>query len=145
MNKICTSLEQSQKLIELGIDVNTSDMFYADLLVDGNHKYNLHPLESYCFNTFEETKLRTSKNLSFIPAWSLSALLSLIPDKEEWVWSLCKGGYNGKGEYDADYFISFETFGDEIGDGGIFHCESTPNKVDAVFEMVVWLKENKYI
>lgn len=27
MGKICTSFEQSKKLIELGIDVNTSDMY----------------------------------------------------------------------------------------------------------------------
>lgn len=27
MSKICTSLEQSKKLIELGIDVNTADMY----------------------------------------------------------------------------------------------------------------------
>lgn len=31
MNKICTSIEQSRKLIELGIDINTADMIY--------HKY----------------------------------------------------------------------------------------------------------
>ena len=29
MNKICTSLEQSKKLVELGIDVNTADMRYG--------------------------------------------------------------------------------------------------------------------
>ena len=29
MNNICTSIEQSQKLIELGIDVNTADMYHA--------------------------------------------------------------------------------------------------------------------
>lgn len=28
MNKICTNIEQSKKLIELGIDVNTADMFW---------------------------------------------------------------------------------------------------------------------
>jgi len=27
-SKICTSIEQSKKLIELGIDVNTADMYY---------------------------------------------------------------------------------------------------------------------
>jgi len=58
MNKLCTTIEQSQKLIELGIDVNTSDMFYADLLVDGNHKYNLHPLESYGFKTLKRQNYR---------------------------------------------------------------------------------------
>jgi len=30
MNKICTSIDQSKKLIELGIDVNTADMCYLD-------------------------------------------------------------------------------------------------------------------
>jgi hypothetical protein len=34
MNKICTSIEQSKKLIELGIDVNTADMFWD--LLDGD-------------------------------------------------------------------------------------------------------------
>jgi hypothetical protein len=29
MNKICTSVEQSKKLIKLGIDINTSDMRYG--------------------------------------------------------------------------------------------------------------------
>ena len=39
-NKIATSIEQSKKLIELGIDRNTSDMFYycgEDLRI-GGHK-----------------------------------------------------------------------------------------------------------
>ena len=28
MNKICTSIDQSKKLIELGLDVKTADMFW---------------------------------------------------------------------------------------------------------------------
>ena len=28
MNKICTTIEQSKKLIELGVDVNTVDMIH---------------------------------------------------------------------------------------------------------------------
>ena len=28
MGKICASQEQSKKLIELGVDVNTADMYY---------------------------------------------------------------------------------------------------------------------
>ena len=37
-NKIATSVEQSKKLLELGIDRNTSDMFYfcgEDLRIGG--------------------------------------------------------------------------------------------------------------
>ena len=55
-----TSLEQSKKLIELGIDINTADMFYADILVNDEHKYIIHPLESYGFKTFKDTKGRES-------------------------------------------------------------------------------------
>lgn len=58
MNRICTTIEQSQKLIELGIDTNTADMVYIDCeylaIRDG---------------VLEE---------SDIPAWSLTALLKLI-------------------------------------------------------------------
>lgn len=67
MSKICTDIEQSKKLIELGIDANTADMYYmwtgSDwmpcLMEDGD--YN---------------------NLGYIPAWSLSALLELMPERD---------------------------------------------------------------
>ena len=55
MNKICTSIEQSQKLIKLGIDVNTADMCWQN---------NEFPIG---FNDDDA-----------VPAWSLSALLGLL-------------------------------------------------------------------
>ena len=60
MNKICTSIEQSQKLIELGIDVNTADIIY---------------------NVLDESYIRhdTSIDKYHRPAWSLSALIELMP------------------------------------------------------------------
>ena len=118
--KSYTDLEQSKKLIELGIDVNTADMFYADIIVNNNHKYILHLLKSYGFKTFSETKTRESKHLSFIPAWSLSALLELIPN-----WTMDK------------------TDKVKLTCNPYFHRDDNP--VDAVFEMVCWLKENKKI
>lgn len=41
MNKICTSIEQSKKLIELGIDINTADMFWD--LLDGDEPTEKDP------------------------------------------------------------------------------------------------------
>ena len=35
MTKICTSIEQSQKLMELGIDINTADMSWLSWMKDG--------------------------------------------------------------------------------------------------------------
>ena len=64
MSKICTSQEQSKKLVELGIDVNTADMYY-----DCN---------SYGIQGKPEVAVGKvwSKD---IPTWSLTALLKLIP------------------------------------------------------------------
>ena len=64
MYKICTSLEQSKKLIEFGIDVNTADMYYD--------------VNSYGIQGKLEVAVGKvwSKD---IPAWSLTALLSVLP------------------------------------------------------------------
>ena len=104
-NKICTSLEQSKKLIELGIDVSTADMLYNVL----GESYVRHdtPIDKY-----------------HTPAWSLSALLKLIPK-----FSLEKDISNNAGyqlyyNYDTTYY---------------------DDPIDAAFEMVCWLKENKKI
>lgn len=56
--KICTTIGQSQKLIELGIDRNTADMCWQN---------NEFPVG---FNDEDA-----------VPAWSLSALLELFDDK----------------------------------------------------------------
>ena len=39
MSKICTSIKQSQKLIELGINVNTADMDYTLEVKDVNSEF----------------------------------------------------------------------------------------------------------
>ena len=65
MTKICTDIEQSKKLIELGIDVNTADMFW--LTTD---KSRLHILVE---------DLEKYSRWDCMPAWSLSALLNLLP------------------------------------------------------------------
>ena len=63
MSKICTSQEQSKRLVELGIDVNTADMYY-----DCNN---------YGIQGKPEVSLGTvwSKDIS---AWSLTGLIGLM-------------------------------------------------------------------
>lgn len=118
MNKICTSLEQSQKLIELGIDVNTADMIYL---------YN-DIMDRY----IEPAIIREFKFISnTLPAWSLTALLELIPTSID--------------EYTKDFSqleitkcsVSYVYATDNLRRGFL-----KDNLLDAAFEMVVWLKEN---
>lgn len=68
MNKICTSPSQSQKLIELGIDIDTADMLWTyDFIINDINGLNV-----------------ISKHLKpeedDIPAWSLAALFNVLPD-----------------------------------------------------------------
>ena len=108
MNKICTSIDQSQKLIELGIDVNTADMC---------HRYRWSNNNFMNLPCAEKAREPITGD---IPAWSLSALFHILPSA-----SLDSS--------DDHYFR--------------IHCmekfsEWHDNPIDAVFGMIVRLKEN---
>ena len=108
MNKICTSIEQSLKIIELGIDVNTADMFYT--IIDQG--------------LYLEVKQGIEPSKDDIPAWSLTALLDVLP----------KGTRLLKSTTDDTY-----------------HCDCPKenidkwfdNSVDACYEMILKLHELK--
>jgi len=119
MSNIATSINQSKKLIELGIDINTADMFY-ERVDDERFDYHLH--------IGIIPKLRPTF-VEYIPAWSLSRLLELIPDLklsnvciDKWI----LGYYSENG-----WLIKESNF------------SNTP--LDAVFEMMCYLLENKLI
>ena len=120
MAKICTSIDQSKKLTKLGIDTNTADMYY---IYDGFEKINSE-LPSVGHKCLEKD----------IPAWSLSALLELMPEFDNQLPSLRKC----RGYYCVVYSDSTTRIGDVQWQNG-------NNPLDAVFEMICWLKENKKI
>lgn len=116
MTKICTSIIQSKKLIELGVDMTTADMYWfhevADMMV--NYEPRVITLMSH-----------VNEN---IPAWSLSALVKMLP----------KGFLlmDAQGEADV-YSVWVPGFNDP-------HIWKN-NPLDACFEMICWLLENKKI
>lgn len=119
MNKICTSLEQSQRLIELGIDVDTADMW----LLNDNRVVAIEPEDGF----------------DGIPTWSLTVLLLLMPklyDEDDLNDGgcqpiLCKGFDNNM--WHVIYRSTMY--------GTDWYCEP----IDAAFDMVCWLLENKKI
>ena len=120
MNKICTSIEQSKELIELGIDVNTADMYWW------------HNGQRY----YVETKEHNDFQKSDIPTWSLSALLELMPKIHEERPKLDTGRIQTEKyyvEYPYHESTKYDWYSTKL-------CNSA---VDAAFEMVVWLKKNK--
>ena len=107
-NKIATSVEQSKKLLELGIDRNTSDMYY------------------WCGEKLRIGRPKTQDNDYSIPAWSLTALVEMLPE-----------GFllmNKQGECTPIlYWIP--------GFKGSHFWKH--NLLDTAFEIICWLKENK--
>lgn len=75
MNKICTSIEQTKKLIGIGIDVNTADLTVIDLPIQNGDRFKFinNKLPGDIFPSITDGKSEK------IPAWSLSALLGLMP------------------------------------------------------------------
>lgn len=140
MLKICTTIEQSKKLIKLGVDVNTADMRYgyiapydfSDRMYDGGYDEVPYPKDFLKKNAdFSENEYDGE-----LPAWSLSALIKLLPDKitidnESYYPSFDKKSiaFRGPITWDGQKSKSFEM--DDI--------------LDAAFEMICWLKENKKI
>lgn len=117
MNKICTSIEQSKKLIELGLDVKTADMYHTKEIYpnkDGKRR------TSTSIGNMPISRLR---DIEFIPAWSLSALLNDI-SKYDFIIKCIKNQYNI-----------------DIPER---HCKIWfSSLLDAAFEMVCWSLENK--
>lgn len=125
MNKIATTIEQSKTLIKLGVDANTADMHYS--------KWDNDEEEEYLLKCGKLPKLdfKYAKN---IPAWSLSALIELMPkhlldDEEEFALEIYT-------TYKNEYVVCYQELFPTIHSSSLF---------DVVFQTVCYLLENKLI
>lgn len=146
MNKICTSIEQSQKLIELGIDVNTADMYWLNRHIDLTEtKYELFVVDrSNEYVDFFNSYAVAVDNNEIIPAWSLAALVELLPP-------FIRQRKFGR---DISYWlhmtkrtIRYEYY-DESYDGYDYLLRATDDNdclLDAVYSAIVKLKEQKIL
>ena len=121
MTKICTDIKQSKRLIELGIDVNTADMCYLN---DGTSiKLDANPYNA-------AMSLWYDHYVEIIPAWSLSALLELMPESIN---------------NNTEEFSQLEIYKHHVcyafADGNVNIGKRGDILLDAVYEMIVWLKE----
>lgn len=89
--QICTTIEQSKRLLELGLDVQTSDCYhYAIQYFDGVSYENTGKmaigLRSNIADENHFDYLLESFGLDdmdcFIPAWSLHRLIAMLPDRD---------------------------------------------------------------
>ena len=127
VNKAFTSLEQSKQLMKLGIGISAADMHYweTDVETFGKQSKQLNtPDIGFDSNFYYGTD--NGKIYHYIPAWSLDALLTIIAKQNFTI----KSSYIDEREYNIDIPCR--------------HCKIWfPSLLDAAFEMIVWLKENK--
>jgi hypothetical protein len=64
-SQICTTREQSERLIALGLKKETADMCWCNVLTNGNREWLLIPISIKAYTKME------------IPAWSLHSLIEL--------------------------------------------------------------------
>lgn len=124
-SKICTSIEQSKKLIELGIDISTADMYYSKHFL--KNYYSPIPLIGICSVIPDQ-----------IPAWSLVALRSLLPSVLE---------FNGETYLFDSYNTSDRVWVYQYAalNGSILFYYKSTCEVDACYKMIVNLDEQKLL
>lgn len=118
---ICTSIEQSQHLLELGLDPKTADMCFE--MEKGNWTLNVGRKSAQVNRGFA------------IPAWSLDALLEVMPMVNEG-WPVCCKIY-GSEKWHVLYHSTAVTPKIDSGE------YDTP--IEAAYELVCWLLEQGLI
>ena len=124
--KSCTNVEQSKKLAEM-LPLESADMCYRIVAYNPNDTHTYQPY--YFVGTLD----------SDIPCWSLAALLSVLPvsyDDGQHCFALINSNPNGDTEWLGCY---------EDCNGNLLNECYADNPIDACFEMILKLNEQKFL
>ena len=116
-----TSIEQSEKLLELGLSFKSADMFYNE---EPDEIYPKDIIDTKCPSVIREEHKHYLEEYG-IPCWSIGALLELMPES----YQLTRGKDN-KCQFMLFHILIHDWF-------------NTP--FEAVYNMVCYLLENGYI
>lgn len=120
-----TTVEQSRKLLELGLDPKSSNMYYS--LDEEDQTYQI--LYPYRYEHLDELTIYDR----LCPAWTLDALFKLIPRTHKFK--------NAFREYTKSGKIIWCFWCHAISE----YTFEGDTDFDCIYNMVVWLLENKYI
>lgn len=130
--KAYTNLEQSKKLAEI-LPLESADMHYNNVSIKGINYVDGHRAELMEYNRAIEVLSKYTVNPLFevIPCWSLSALLVVLPDGTD----IIKDKADTENE---KYMCTVGVKDDIISTFG-------NNPIDACYEMILKLHENKML
>lgn len=124
-----TTLEQSKKLIEAGLDPNTADMHIIDWKTEKEGYFDT----ALCYSKFEAERVR-----GYLPCWSLGRLIGLIPDNYRIALDINYQRFSVSNEF------SLSKRRDIHSSVCVFHTDNN-NLIDSVVEAIIWLLENNHI
>lgn len=133
-SQICTTKEQSERLLALGLKKETADMMYIVLVKDfhGKDVPNAERVYSLC-TWYEETSMSVGlEKKEYIPAWSLHRLIEMMPTVITYEDYSLILGINATCIYYADdeYAETFKDF-----EGNLYEC---------VVKCIDWLIKDGY-
>lgn len=148
-----TTNEQSKQLVSVGLDPNTADMCYKELISGG--KVYSDPREAVLTpysraleykQSFERERAAYSKTKNpnnvyeIYPCWSLNALIELFPkDKNAPVFTLTRCGTDiATGQTNTDWYAEWES-------DDTYLVYNDPSAVGAVVKLLAKLIQDKRI
>lgn len=134
-SQIGTNINQSRKLLELGLKPGTADMYLEKSKTPEYGEYHLHTI---CEGIDSEHWFSVRMNRDITPAWSLDRLLELIPKSiKQRNRPNADFHMNSDGQY---WFVSYDELGYDV------KCqEMKPKSFDAVICMIEWLIHNNHL
>lgn len=142
-----TTIEQSKKLVELGLNPDTADMWWQEGRMELEPVIGNYALHIQCM---EDRDYRKIHKPLISPAWSSGALMDLLPPS-------IQTGEGMQNHYEIDirkYWGNEENlyqiaYGNNRGLSEEWHdminIGEKENLIDAVFQMICWLLKNSYI
>lgn len=133
LKMVATTIEQSNKFLELGLNPESADMHYY-IYPKENNRFGLY----VGYDPHEALDYVKRDIYDYVPAWSFSALLRLMPERVVINGEL--SSYLCLKKCSKGYLFAY--------DGYMRSTTKDTFKltaIDAAYEMIVWLLENKLI
>lgn len=132
MSKFYTSIEQSKRLLELGMSPESADLVCQGFKdeVTGDITYSMDFVCNWK-SAYPDRNVFKDYDNTFIPCWSIGALLELFPVE----YKVENALFDQTGKF--TYSIELPRYR--------WRTYENENLIDVCFEAAVWLLENNYI
>ena len=140
MNRLCTTQQQSQRLLEAGVSPDTAECYLQRITETDD--WSIDNVQDQLVEPWMDKSVLFDMDL-YYPAWSLSKLIDMMPPAIDGLGTLylC-AGLNTK-KYNADNKVKVHQYSIEYGLNYISHRYDDP--FEAFIEAIEWLiKEGKF-